>query len=144
MNYRRFVYYQPNEKDVKDNYGDCTIRAICKVMDLTWLEAFDLLMPYAREYQTPNIFFLPRKECNDVMDKLGFEYVGVSNKKGSRRPTVDSFARDHQSGRYILNVAHHEVAVVDGKYYDTWDCGYKALYGWYELKEEAMQREEKR
>ena len=66
------------------------------------------------------------------MKELGFEYHGISNKRGTKRPTVDSFAKNHPKGTYILNVANHEVAVVDGKYYDTWDSGYKSLYGYYE------------
>lgn len=27
----RWKYYQPNKKDLKDEYGDCVIRALCKV-----------------------------------------------------------------------------------------------------------------
>ena len=127
----RFIYYQPNEKDLKDKYGDCTIRALSKALGVTWLEAFDLTIPYCREYQTPNIFNLPCAIERTILDKLGFDYTGISNKKGHKRPTVESFAKDHASGTYILNVANHEVAVVDGKYYDTWDSGRCSLYGYY-------------
>lgn len=127
----RYVYYQPNEKDLKDNYGDCTIRALTKALGISWLEAFDLMIPYCREYQCSNIFNLPRPICNEVMDKLGFDYTGVSNKKGTIRPTVKTFAEKHKQGIYILNVANHEVTVVDGKYYDTWDSGNCSLYGFY-------------
>jgi len=69
------------------------------------------------------------------MAQFGFEYTGVSNKKGSKRPTVKSFALSHPKGKYVVSVARHAVAVVDGVYYDTWDSGYKSLYGWYELDE---------
>ena len=44
--------------------------------------------------------------------------------------------KDHPTGRYIVTVAHHVVAVVDGKYYDTWDSGEKSLYGYYEKRGE--------
>lgn len=27
---RNYKYYQPNEKDLKDNYGDCVVRALTK------------------------------------------------------------------------------------------------------------------
>lgn len=129
-----FKYYQPNNKDVKDKYGDCTIRALSKALNLTWLETFDLTVPYCREYQTPNIFNLDAKTEKEVMSKLGFDYHSISNKKGSKRPTVASFAKEHKSGTYILNVANHEVAVVDGIYYDTWDSGSCSLYGYYEKR----------
>lgn len=126
-----YKYYQPNKKDVKDKYGDCTIRALTKALGVSWLEAFDITIPFCREYQTPNIFNLPCKEEKEIMQRLGFAYTGVTNKKGSRRPTVAEFARQHKKGRYILNVANHEVAVVDGDYFDTWDSGTCSLYGYY-------------
>lgn len=135
MSKRRFVYYQPNKKDLKDKYGDCTIRALSKALDVSWLEAFDLIIPLCREYQVSNIFDAPSSIAREMVEKLGFKYTGVSNKKGMKRPTVDSFAKDHPEGTFILNVAHHEVACVDGKYYDTWDCGECSMYGWYEKTE---------
>ncbi len=140
MNYGRYCYYQPNKKDIRNKFGDCTIRALTKALDLTWLEVFDLVTPICREYQTPNIFNLPCKIEQEAMRRLGFEYTGISNKKGTKRPTVDSFAKEHKTGRYIVNVANHEVAVVDGKYYDTWDCGRCSLYGYYTLTEKGEDR----
>ena len=137
MSKRRYCYYQPNDKDLKDRYGDCTIRALSKALNVTWLEAFDLTVPLCREYQVSSVFGAPSSIERNIINRLGFAYVGISNRKGSKRPTVDSFAKDHPSGRYILNVANHEVACVDGKYYDTWDCGEKSLYGYYEQKEGA-------
>lgn len=132
MSKRRYIYYQPNKKDLKDKYGDCTIRALSKALDCTWLEAFDLTIPICRREQVSNIFDAPSSVEREFLAELGFNYHGVSNKKGTKRPTVDSFAKDHPTGTYICNVANHEVTVVDGKYYDTWDCGEKALYGYYE------------
>ena len=129
---KRFQYYQPNKKDLKDKYGDCTIRTLSKVFDCTWLEAFDMMIPYCREYQCSNIFDLPSSIEKEIFKKLGFDYYGISNKKGTTRPTLDEFAKSHPSGTFILNVANHEVACVDGKYYDTWDCGCSKMYGYYE------------
>lgn len=127
-----YEYYQPNKLDLKDEYGDCTIRALSKALNISWLETFDLTIPYCRKYQIPNIFFTSYKIEREVMKELGFVYTGISNKKGTKRPTVKEFAETHKKGTYILNVANHEVACVDGKYYDTWNCGHKSLYGYYE------------
>lgn len=134
MRSKRFQYYQPNKKDLKDKFSDCTIRALSKALDCSWVEAFDVMVPYCREYQCSNIFDLPIQIEKDIFEELGFEYHGISNKRGSTRPTVDEFAKAHPTGTYILNVAHHEVACVDGKYYDTWDSGYTCLYGYFEKK----------
>ena len=131
MSKGRYVYYQPNKKDLKDKYGDCTIRALSKALNCTWLEAFDLTIPICRREQVSNIFDAPCKIEREFLAELGFDYYGVSNKRGMTRPTVDEFAKSHTIGTYICNVANHEVAVVDGKYYDTWDCGHKSLYGYY-------------
>ena len=122
-----YKYYQPNKKDLKDKYGDCVIRALTKVTGKEWLEVFEDLLPYAREKQCmPNSKFCYEAYLKDK----GFTYYGISNKKGSKRPTVSSFAKDHKTGKYYLNVANHCVAVVDGVYYDTWDSGDCCLYGY--------------
>ena len=135
MNYGRFVYFQPNDKDIKDKVGDCQIRALAKVLNKTWLEGFDLITPICREQQVMDIFSCDLKKTKEALQRIGLEYTGVSNKRGTKRPTVDSFAKTHKVGRYIVSVAHHVVAVVDGKYYDTWDSGDCCLYGYYQLIE---------
>ena len=128
---KRYSYYQPNKKDIKDKFGDCTIRALSKALDCTWLEAFDKMIPFCREEQVSNIFDCDLKTRKRIMEALGFDYVGISVRSGEERPTVAKFAEKHRSGTYILNVAHHEVACVDGMYYDTWDSGHKSLYGYF-------------
>ena len=131
---KRFNYYQPNKKDIKDKVGDCQIRAISKALHLTWLETFDLIMPICREQQVMDIFSCDLNKTKEALSRLGFSYTGISNKKGSTRPTVDEFAKEHQTGIYLATVAHHVVAVVDGGYYDTWDSGWCKMYGYYEFK----------
>lgn len=121
-------YYQPNKKDLKDEYGDCVIRALCKVTNKEWLEIFDDLIPYVREVQgipnAPQVY-------SKYLDDNGFKWVGIKAEKGSKRPTVLSFTKEHSEGTYILRVSHHIVAVSDGFFWDTWDSGYKSVYGYY-------------
>ena len=126
-----YKYYQPNKKDLKDKYGDCVIRALTKLMDKEWIQVFDELIPYARELQCmPN-----GKACfKKYLEDNGYVYHGISNKKGSKRPTVSSFSRSHKKGKFFLNVANHVVASVDGTYYDTFDSGYCCMYGYWELE----------
>lgn len=126
---RNYKYYQPNQKDLKDNYGDCVIRALTKVTGKAWVDVFDELVPIARELQCmPN-----GKPCFErYLTEKGFKYHGISNGKGTKRPTVDSFAKTHKSGTYFVKVSNHVVAIVDGVYYDTWDSGHKSLYGYWE------------
>ena len=107
------------------------MRALTKVTGKTWRQVFDELLPYAYELQCmPN-----GKKCYESYLKAnGFEYHGISNKKGSKRPTVDRFTKDHKDGVYFLNVANHCVASVDGFYYDTWESGECCMYGYWEKK----------
>ena len=128
MKSKYYQYYQPNEKDVKDKYGDCVIRALTKALDMDWLNVFNELVPIAREMQAmPNM-----KSCyEEYLKQKGFKYTGISNRKGTKRPTVESFAKEHKIGTYYCNIANHCVTIKDGKYYDTWDCGYKSLYGYW-------------
>ena len=63
MSKRRYTYYQPNDKDLKDNYGDCAIRTICKAENLSWLDAYDMMYRLSREVQCP-------MNC-----KYGFEHI---------------------------------------------------------------------
>ena len=128
MKSKCFTYYQPNSKDIKDAFGDCVIRALTKVENKSWVEVFDELAPIAREMQCmPN-----GKPCyEEFLKRRGYEYVGVSNKRGTKRPTVSSFALAHKQGVFIARVAHHIVAVIDGRFYDTWDSGWKSLYGYW-------------
>lgn len=123
-----YKYYQPNVKDLRDKYGDCVIRSLTKALDKQWLEVFEDLLPYARELQCmPNGKFCYEK----YLTNNGFTYTGISNKKGSKRPTVKSFTKEHKDGTYVLIVANHIVTVVDGCYYDTWDSGDCCLYGYW-------------
>ena len=131
---KRYVYYQPNKKDLKDKVGDCQVRALSKALNISWLEAFDLTIPICRELQTYTFFDGDLAKTKEAMDQIGFNYQGISVRKGSKRPTVLSFAKTHPTGTYICKIAHHVVAVVDGQYFDTWDSGECSLYGYFELR----------
>lgn len=128
MRNKYYKYYQPNKKDLKDNYGDCAVRCICKAENLEWLDAYDMMYKLSREVQCP-------LNCKDgfehIVKTLGYDYGKISNKKGTKRPTVKEFAKTHPTGTYICVVANHYVAVKDGQYHDTWDSGNKSLYGYW-------------
>ena len=125
---KRFEYFQPNDKDLKDNYSDCVVRSLCKALNKTWVEVFDLLVEKARVEQCmPN----SKHAYEKVLTEHGFEYCGVSNRKGSKRPTVKSYTASNENFIAVMVTAHHLVTSVGGKYYDTWDSGDKSLYGYW-------------
>jgi hypothetical protein len=126
-----YKYYQPNKLDKNNEYGDCVIRSLSKVWNCSWIEAFNETVHYQRKFQCPISGFILKLYKAMLMD-YGFVYHGVSNAKGSKRPTVKSFASKHKRGKYLLSCAGHMVACVNGNYWDTFDSGYKCLYGYYE------------
>lgn len=124
-----YKYFQPNKKDLKDEYGDCAIRAFCKATNSEWLEAYDYMWQISRTVQCP---MNCKTGFETVVKSKGFTYGKISNAKGTKRPTVKSFADTHKHGIYICVVSNHYVTIVNGNYYDTWDSGDKCLYGyWY-------------
>ena len=48
---------------------------------------------------------------------------------------VKSFCEDYPSGRYIMAISGHVVAVIDGDYYDTWDSGDEVPVYYWERKD---------
>lgn len=124
-----FKYYQPNKKDLKDKVGDCSIRAFTKALNMDWLEVFDALYPYAREAQC---LFNQKGAYEPFLKDRGWIYTPL--KRGDKQ-TVINFVSNHKEGTFILYIkvgfGTHLVAVEDGYFWDTWDCGQKYVYGYY-------------
>ena len=116
--------FNPNPK--KRNIGDCTLRAYCAAFGIDWEEAFDLASKIAKENSSMIQY---------VSDKILQEHFGCTidekyNKKtvkGKDRITVNEFALQHPYGKYVLHVRGHLVAVIDGRFYDSWDSGKKKI-----------------
>ena len=122
---RNWKWFQPNNHRT----GDCVVRSLCKYLDLDWLSTFDRLVPIARERQE-NLGNLLQYADGDVSE-LGLCWTPISVAKGEKRITVDQFAKRNPTGRFILRVANHVVAVKDGWYWDIWDCGDYTVYGYW-------------
>lgn len=48
---------------------------------------------------------------------------GLERVKGFKGMTVNQFASYNYRGAYLVRVDGHLTCVIDGKIYDTWDCG---------------------
>lgn len=128
MTSKHYKYFQPNDMDKKDDFDDCAIRTICKTEGLDWLDAYDMMYRLSREVQCP---MNCKYGFEHILKSKGYTYTGISNKKGTKRPTVEKFSKEHKEGIYVLVVANHYVASVDGYFYDTWDSGDCCLYGYW-------------
>lgn len=129
---RFYKYYQPNEKDLEDKCGDCSIRALTKYFGKKWIEIFDDLLVYARRNQK-----MPNQLTNiqEYLEDQKIPFTRTYKPKARHKETVLDFAKAHKDGKYVLYIrvgfGTHLVAVENGVYYDTWDCGDRIIYGYW-------------
>lgn len=112
-----YEYFNPNPQNKR--VGDCVIRALCKIMDMSWKDMFLQLVTYAY-----NLADLP--SSNVVWDSYlrakGFIRVTIPN-TCPECYTIKDFCIDHPIGKYILATGSHTVCVENGRYFDSWDSG---------------------
>ena len=121
-----FEYFQPNDHVA----GDCSIRAVCGALNLSWHTALDKLVSHAHKLTEPPT---SRESVDALLKENGFVWHPVSVLTGSKRPKVSDFCKKNE-GTLVLSVASHLVCSKNGKYNDCWDCGEKCVYGYWEKK----------
>ncbi len=114
------AFRQYNAHPDNEDMNDCVIRAISKFYDVSWEEAY--LMVVLQGYKM-HVFPTNRNDVwGTMLHERGCEFGYVQNVYPNCI-TVEKFANDHPKGNYILGTTTHAIAVVDGVYYDTWDSG---------------------
>ncbi len=118
-----FVKCNPNPR--RKSVGDCTIRAISIALEQSWdktyigvcNQGFDMCdMPSANHVWGA---YLKNHGFKRTVIREGEDY------------TIRDFCLDVPHGTFVLACSGHVVAVIDGKYYDTWDSGdVVPLYCW--------------
>ena len=120
MGTKYFCY--KNENPIKKETSDCVIRALVSATGESWDNIYKELCEIGFELKTiPNT----KESWETLLKRKGFIRYAISNKKGSKRPTVLEFAKKHKENIYILQVANHLTVCKNGIYYDLWDCGEK-------------------
>ena len=108
--------------------GDCCIRALANAMSCSWLEAFDWLTVRARrDFSIVN----DGRDFRRWLVEGGAVWKHLPAEAGKKRMKVREFAEAHPQGRFVICIAHHEVAVVEGQILDTWNCGERAIVGYF-------------
>lgn len=111
--------YNPNPK--KKTVGDCTVRAISKVLNQGWIETYIGL-------SAQGLIECDMPSSNAVWGKYlkrhGFYKSMVDGE------TVESFSHKN-TGRCVLALSGHVVALIGSDYYDLYDSGNEiVLYVW--------------
>ena len=124
----------------KGKTGDCVCRAIAIATEMPYKEVYDLINETANSERASK-----RKRgkssartgvyigtIRKVMERLGWKWhPTMAIGKGC---TVHLRKDELPSGRLVVSVSRHEVAVIDGVVHDTYDCtrdGSRCVYGYY-------------
>lgn len=126
--------YKFFESSKRKGSTDCVIRSMMVATGREWIDIYDELSIKARAIQDmPNSEYVYKW----WFKKNGFEHQTVEKIEECfdvrRYPTVQEFALDHPHGTYILSLAGHMCALVDGDWYDKWDCRYYKVRSVYKL-----------
>ena len=125
-------YVNCNLNPQKSRVGDCTVRAIALATGKTWDDVYiGIALCGLEKSDMPT--------SNDVwgtyLRRNGFRRFAV-DECGESVYTVSRFCEDHPCGVFVLALESHVVAVANGKYYDTWDCGKEEpIYYWTSCEE---------
>ncbi|AHJ88633.1 hypothetical protein GBK2_35 [Geobacillus phage GBK2] len=126
----RNKYFNPNP--LKKETADCVVRALVKATGKDWDAVYTELCNIGFELKV-----MPNNDeaWKEYLIRHGFIYRKIPVKKGKKRPTVKEFASKNRQGTFVLRVANHIVTCEEGYYYDTWDCGEYAIYGYWEKQQ---------
>ena len=112
-----YVVYNPNPE--WNLVGDCTVRAISKIMDKDWDDTYIALA-------MQGYILKDMPSANHVWGSY------LRSKGFTRHPipdtcpdcyTVKDFCSDNPRGQFLLATGSHVVTIEDGNYYDSWDSG---------------------
>lgn len=122
MNRYKYCNRNPAGKKV----DDCAVRALAHVNGLHWQIVFDELCDIARYL---HVMPSTNEAWNAWLEDNGWNMYEIKGRPDDYN--VKDFCAEHPEGRYVLGLKNHVVAVIDGQYFDTWDCGERpVLFYW--------------
>lgn len=127
-------YKQENVNPKGRKTGDCSTRALAKLLDIGWDEALELQfrMSLKTKYDMTSHQVIER-----ILSEHGWTKMKQPRKSDGTKYQVremDILVPHVRHKRVLCTVAHHYVVIVDDEYVDTWNSGYKTV-GNYFIKE---------
>ena len=120
-----FVYHNHNPNG--DRIIDCSVRAIAKVLGKEWEDAYIGLCALGHSYkEMPHSSYV----IEMYMKEFGYEKKVISS-ISPQCTTVKRFSDENSEGKFVLVTENYTVAVIDGDYYDIWDCGDEIVLCYY-------------
>ena len=113
------MYVEFNPNPCKRSTGDCVVRAISKILGITWKQSYiELTVQGLKDCD----IISSNEVWGNFLKANGFKRFIIPDTCPSCY-TVNDFCEDHPYGEYVLATGTHVVAVIDGNYYDAWDSG---------------------
>ena len=120
-----FCYYNAHPKGLI--VPDCVKRAISVASKMDYKEVSKALNRY-KKVTGADTFNSNRNEEKFMVNVLNAIQESYPAVKGQPRMNGERFALSHPKGRYVLQMAGHLTACVDGIIYDTWNCTDRCVY----------------
>ena len=118
-----FLNLHPQGKRV----GDCVKRAIAKAANMDYKEV-SLGLNRHKKITGAKTFNSDWNWLSYIENVLGGKKMSFPAVKGEKRMNGERFCKAYPKGSYVLQMANHLTACVDGVIYDTWDCSDKCVY----------------
>jgi hypothetical protein len=119
--------------------NNCVPKALTALTHKPYTEVYEYLKDRGRRHGRGT----PRFMSESFLTENGFvrlewsQITQVYNNGGygvTRRMTLATFAKTYTSGRYMVYVRSHAVAVIDGKIMDDWNSAGRRVTSAWELK----------
>lgn len=128
----------------KGQASDCATRALAIAAEMPYREVYDLINQYGererrskkRRGKTNARTGVYKQTFRRIMEDLGWAWTPTM--KIGQGCKVHLRAEELPSGRLIVAVSKHYVAVIDGVVHDTHDCtrnGTRCVYGYWQKKQ---------
>lgn len=129
MGYLVYCNPHPKGKDV----SDCVKRSICLATDRDYMEIQRELNAIKREIGAKKFSNIEVVEA--FMDRYLYPRQSFPAVKGKPRMNGKRFCEQYSKGRYVLRMAGHLAACINGKIYDTFDCTEKCVYSAWKIRD---------
>ena len=128
-----FRKYDARPFPVPGPRADCTVRALSTATGMGYQNAWDKL--YRLQGEHNHCFFELCEYLRKFPNTMGVvRYLSFPAQRGMPRVKLTDFQKRYPIGRYIVQVAGHATAVIDGVCLDTWYPRRKCVYGAWEMQ----------
>lgn len=131
MAYETFIYNDGGRKASgrKGKAGDCAARAMAIALKLDYDAVYKELAEANKKAEGVRSARngIGKKPFTDVLKRYGWVWHSAPKFVGRKARFYDL----PEDQIVIARMARHISAVVHGQINDTWDCGYKMVYGYY-------------